>query len=126
MSQPAAGIAWLVDDNQSVRDSTGAFLEAMGYTVRTNASALEFLEGYQQDQSGCLVADYDMPGMTGLELIETLRGRGSRLPVIIITGRGDAGLEQRVLAAGGLKMLYKPVDGLELVDLIEQAMRDAA
>ena len=125
MSKPAVGIAWLVDDNKSVRDSTGAFLEAMGYRVQTHASALEFLEKFVPDQSGCIIADYDMPGMTGLELLETLRRRGSRLPVIIITGRGETSLEQRVLAAGGLKMLYKPVDGLDLADLVETAMRAA-
>jgi FixJ family two-component response regulator len=94
----------------------------MGLSVRTFASALEFLENFPLDQRGCVVADYDMPGMTGLQLIENLRRRGSALPVIIITGRGDAALEQRVKAAGGLKMLYKPVDGLELVGLVEQAL----
>ncbi|MEI9991961.1 MAG: response regulator [Rhizomicrobium sp.] len=126
MSKPAAGTTWLVDDNRSVRDSTGAFLEAIGLTVRTYASALEFLDKFESDRSGCIVADYDMPGMTGLELLETLRRRGSRLPVIIITGRGDAALEQRVLAAGGFRMLHKPIDGLELADLVEQAVSEAA
>ncbi|MEJ0027142.1 MAG: response regulator [Rhizomicrobium sp.] len=125
MFKPGVRTTWLVDDNKSVRDSTGAFLEAMGLAVRTYESALEFLETFQPDQSGCIVADYDMPGMTGLELLETLRRRGSRLPVIIITGRGDATLEQRVLAAGGVRMLHKPIDGLELADLIEKAMQQA-
>ncbi|MEJ0042228.1 MAG: response regulator [Rhizomicrobium sp.] len=64
--------------------------------------------------------------MTGLELLETLRRRGSQLPVIIITGRGDAALEQRVLAAGGFRMLHKPIDGLELAELIEKATQQAA
>jgi len=113
---------WLVDDNESVRDSTGAFLEAMGMAVEAHPSALEFLEKFTPEVHGCVIADYDMPGMTGLQLLETLRRRGDRVPVIIITGRGDAALEQRVQAAGGVKMLYKPVDGLELVTLIEQAL----
>ena len=126
LSNSAVGTAWLVDDNKSVRDSTGAFLEAMGWAVQTYESALDFLHKFDLGWSGCVIADYDMPGMTGLELLETLRRRGSRLPVIIITGRGDAMLEQRVLEAGGFRMLHKPIDGLELADLAEKAMAEAA
>ncbi|MEI9993355.1 MAG: response regulator [Rhizomicrobium sp.] len=126
MTDLADNMVWLVDDNRSVRDSTGAFLEAMGMAVRTHASALDFLAQFDPDARGCVIADYDMPGMTGLELIAVLRGRGSLLPVIVITGRGDAALEQRVVAAGGLTMLNKPVDGLELADLVEKTLLKAA
>jgi len=119
-------ITWVVDDNRSIRDSTGAFLKSMGHTVRTCASAMEFLDEFDFVAGGCLVVDYDMPAMTGLELLELLRDKGNSIPVIVITGRGDSVLEQRVLAAGGLKMLHKPVDGIELADLVERAMQAAA
>ncbi|MEI9884970.1 MAG: response regulator [Rhizomicrobium sp.] len=122
MNNPAGKIAWLVDDNKSVRSSMGAVLHAFGIDVQLCASAAEFLESFDPGTTGCLVADYDMPGMTGLELLETLRARGCTLPVVIITGRGDAALEQRILAAGGLRMLHKPVDSDELFVLIEKAM----
>ncbi len=122
VNTPASRTAWLVDDNKSVRKSMGAVLQASGLDVRLCASAAEFLETCDPRDAGCLIVDYDMPGMTGLELLQTLRARGCALPVVVITGRGDAVLEQRVGAAGGLRMLHKPVDSDELVGLIEKAM----
>ena len=60
---------------------------------------------------GCVLLDLHMPGMTGLELLETLQARGSKVPVIAITGRSDSVLKERAVRAGAVTLLDKPVCG---------------
>ncbi len=124
MSKRAGPFAWIVDDSASVRESMRALLESFGLTVFDHGSAREFLDHFDPDARGCLVADFHMPEITGLELLEMLRARGSDLPVVIITGKGDSLLAEQVVRAGALKMLHKPVDGDELLALLEPLMAD--
>jgi two-component system response regulator FixJ len=125
VSKSADSIIWMVDDAQSVRDSMRAFLEALGRMVRDFPSAREFLDAFDPTQPGVLVVDFHMPEMNGLELLRHLRAEGHDLPVIVITGRGDAALAERVLDAGAMAMLYKPVDGNELAALLEPTAASA-
>lgn len=124
MSQPESPYAWIVDDSRSVRESIRALLESCGLIVMDYASGPEFLDHFDPSARGCLVADFHMPEMTGLELLEAVRARGSALPVIIITGKGDSLLAEQIARAGALKMLHKPVDGDELLALVEPLMAD--
>jgi two-component system response regulator FixJ len=113
---------WIVDDAVSVRKSIGAVLETADIVVRDYGSAREFLADFVPREPGCLIADHHMPDMTGLELLLHLREEGITMPVILITGRGDPVLKQKALKAGAVAALDKPVDGEELITLIESVI----
>lgn len=115
-------VVWIVDDAASVRKSIGAVLETANIQVRDYGSAAEFLADFNPDSPSCLIVDHHMPDMTGLELLLHLRKQGVTVPVIVITGQGDPVLKQKALQAGALTMLHKPVDGDELITLIEGAV----
>jgi FixJ family two-component response regulator len=122
MSKAHRLVVWIVDDAVSVRKSLGAVLETADIIVRDYGSANEFLADFAPAASACLVVDHHMPDMTGLELLLHLRKQGITVPVIVITGKGDAALKARAIAAGAVTMLHKPVDGEELIALIESVM----
>jgi FixJ family two-component response regulator len=119
-------IVHIVDDDDAVRDSMRAFLESFGMAVRDYASAHDFLGTDGAGDEGCLVLDLHMPGMNGLELLEMLRDRGSELPAIVVTGRGDPMLKERARRAGALALLDKPVDEGVLLSTIDRAFVQAA
>src|SRR3546814_6167166 len=75
--------------SSDLRDSLHWLLEANGYRVRGFSGAEEFLNAYEHDQVGVLIADVRMPGMSGLELQEELMARQAPLPIVFITGHGD-------------------------------------
>jgi two-component system response regulator FixJ len=106
-----------VDDDEAVRDSVQVLLESYGMTVRAFGSAEEFL-AHAPSEPACLILDVHMPGMGGVALLEHLRDRSDRLPVIVITGRSDAGLRRRVERAGVAAMLDKPVEDEQLIGAI--------
>lgn len=110
----------VVDDDDAVRDSVRILLESHGLTVRDYASARAFLAD-KAPEKGCLLLDLHMPEMSGLELLENLRADHVGIPVVIMTGRSDAGLRARAQRAGVVAFLDKPVDEDELLDSIESA-----
>lgn len=112
----------IVDDTVSVRKSIGAVLETSDITVRDYGSARDFLADFASPAAGCLIVDHHMPDMTGLELLLHLRREGHTIPVIVITGKGDAALREKAIKAGAVNLLYKPVDGEELITLIESVL----
>lgn len=116
----------MVDDVESVRKSIGAVLETASFSVRDYASADAFLADYQAGTRGCLIVDYNMPEMTGLELLQKLQSERIAPPAIVITGHGNRALEERLRDAGAFAMLEKPVDADELIAVIERALADTS
>jgi len=112
---------FIVDDDSSVRRGLARLLRSAGYRVETFASAREFLEG-DTDRPGCLVLDVRMPGMTGLDLQETLVAAGRRIPIIFITGHGDIPMAVRTMKAGAVDFLAKPFEDRALLDAVELAL----
>jgi FixJ family two-component response regulator len=112
----------VVDDDEAVRDSTRALLESYGIEVCDYASADEFLAGDEVPSQGCVLLDLHMPGMSGLELLETLQNQGSKLSIIAITGRGDPALKERAVRAGAVTLLDKPVADERLLDSLALAL----
>ena len=112
---------FVVDDDDSVRGSLRALLESVGYQVIDYESALDFL-GADESRGSCLLADIRMPKMSGLELQDELVRRGSKLPVIIMTGHGDVPLAVRAMKAGAVDFIEKPFHEDTMLASIEKAM----
>lgn len=116
------GTVFVVDDDEAVRDMLRTLIEADGFKVRTWRTAEAFLADYELPQSGCLVLDLDLPGMDGLELAEMLLARRVRLPIILVSGRGDLLTSSRAKGINALGYLSKPFDNQILIDCIRHAM----
>ncbi len=112
-------LVWIVDDADSVRDSLKAVLETESFDVRDYASASEFLVAYDGRQHGTLILDHHMPGMSGLELLQVLGGGPGVPPAIVITAKNSPELTQQLLAAGAAHVFDKPVDGTDLIAIIQ-------
>lgn len=125
MDNPKASVVHVVDDDEAVRDSTRALLESHGLEVRVYPSATEFLVASPNHSKGCVLLDLHMPGMSGLELLETLQARGSKIPIIAMTGRGDTTLKARAVRAGAVTLLDKPVTQSTLLDTLARALAQA-
>ena len=114
--------AFVVDDDDAVRNSLRLLLKSLGLATQAMASAAEFLQTYQPSQPGCLVLDVRMPGMSGLELQQELNLRGAILPVIFITGHGDIPMAVEAMQQGAFDFLQKPFREQELIDRIQRAL----
>jgi FixJ family two-component response regulator len=115
---------FIVDDDAAVRDSLSLLLSLKGYATAVFACAEDFLRALAPDWRGCVVADIRMPGMSGLEMQQALARHPSGLPVIIITGHGDIAAARQAIKAKAVDFLEKPFDDEQLVDAIEQALRE--
>lgn len=113
---------FVIDDEPSVRKSLERLLRAGGLAVCGCASAHEYLAQYDPDVPGCLVLDLSMPGLTGLELQQTLAARGSTPPIIFLTGRGDVSSSVQAMKRGAVEFLEKPVDEAVLVVAVRGAI----
>lgn len=116
------GTVYVIDDDDAVRDSIRLLLECEGFRVVDFASATEFLRQGPQDRHSCILTDMDMPGMTGIELIEEIRRRDSTIPIIAMTGRPDRVIKKTVEEADGA-LLVKPFRFGEIVATINKALR---
>jgi FixJ family two-component response regulator len=115
----------VVDDDASLRRSVKNLLSSAGFEVETFESAEAFLGASapgQTGQLGCLVLDLRMPGMSGLELVQLLRARGTQLPIAILTAHGEEDAQARCLALGVVAFLTKPFSAEELVRVVTAAL----
>jgi two-component system, LuxR family, response regulator FixJ len=119
---PREPIVFVVDDDPATRDSLRWLLQSVGLRVQTLATAEEFLSTYEAGQAGCLVLDVRMPGMSGLNLQETLVARDITLPVIIITGYAEVPTAVRALKTGAIDFIEKPFNDDVLLDRVRQAI----
>ena len=115
----------LVDDDAAFRRSLVFLLESMGWPVQAHASAADYLDAGLPalDQTGCLLLDVRMPGMSGLELQQALIARGCHLPIVFITGHGDVELVVQAMKRGAFDFLEKPFKDQRLLDVVSAALR---
>jgi len=113
----------VVDDDESVRESLPDLLGEFGFTTRAFSSAQEFLSSGCLDDTGCLILDIAMPGMSGPELYQELKRRGQEIPTIFITGQRDEAVRTRLLKQGAVEFLLKPLNDEALVAAIRTALR---
>jgi FixJ family two-component response regulator len=112
----------IVDDDQSFRDSMRRLLRSLNYAVAVFPSAAEFLASPELASTACLVADIQMPAMTGVELYEHLIETGHAIPTILVTGYPNDGVRQRMLTLGVECYLPKPLEEAVLIDCLRSAV----
>ena len=113
---------YLVDDDEAVRHAVITLLATSGYTVRGFGSAESFLEAVDLSESGVLLLDQRMNGMSGLELQKEIRTRGGDMPIIFITGHGDIPMSVIAMRSGAVTVLEKPFNNRQLIDYIEESL----
>lgn len=113
---------YIVDDDDAVRDSLRALLDARGYAGNGFASADAFLGVASALRPGVLVADIRMPGMDGIEMQEKLIERNLPFPLIVVTGHGDVPLAVRAMKAGAVDFIEKPFSPETILASIEGAL----
>ena len=116
-------VVCIVEDDAAVRNALKFALEVEGLSVRTYDGSVAFLEEQHLPSLGCLVVDYRMPDMDGLELTAALRERGMTGSVIMITGRTNKDLRARAAKLGIHHLLEKPLSDSALIDAIRDAMK---
>jgi FixJ family two-component response regulator len=112
----------VIEDDDSYRGAVQRLLRAAGFSVESFGSAEAFLESGRQHETGCLIADIKMPGMSGLELQSKLDSDHCPIPTIFITAHGDEKMRLQAMRGGAVKFLAKPFDGELLLEAVRVAL----
>lgn len=113
----------IVDDDESVREAIKSLLNSVGLNAEVFASANDFLDSERVEQTGCLILDLSMPGMSGLELQDRLVSSAYKIPIIFITAHtSDSEARNRALQAGALDFLSKPFNEETLLGHVYSAL----
>jgi FixJ family two-component response regulator len=112
----------VVDDDESIRESLPDLLKELGFAVRAFSSAEDFLASDCRDQTGCLVLDVAMPGMSGPELQLELTHRQIKIPIVFITANRDETTRLQLVERGATACLLKPFSEAELLGALNAAL----
>lgn len=118
-----ASLVSIVDDDQFFRESMRRLMRSLGYTVEAFRSAADFLASHRLADTTCLIADVQMPGMTGIDLYRHLTDAGHAVPTILVTAYPDDVEQFRTLTDGVICYLRKPVDEMRLLQCLRAALR---
>lgn len=119
---PEPSIIAVIDDDADVRDATENLLQSFGFDTRAFGSATEFLTSGMAGCTACLVTDLQMPGLSGLDLLNEISRSGRSIPTIIVTAFPDERLRRLCETAGAIGFLSKPFGGDALVQAINRAL----
>lgn len=123
MGLPLAFPVYVVDDDPAVRDWADLVCEDIGIACRAFAGGDEFLAALDELPPGCILLDMRMPRPNGLAVQAELSRRGSRMPVIAMTGYGDVDVAVQSMKLGALDFLEKPFDRRVLGEALERGFR---
>jgi len=112
----------VVDDDESVRESLPDLLGEFGFAARVFSSAEEFLASAYVDETSCLILDFAMPGMSGLELQKQLKLRRREIPIVFITAQREEIVRRQVIELGAIECLFKPFSDAALLAAINSAL----
>jgi FixJ family two-component response regulator len=113
----------VIDDDESFRTALVGLLRSLGYEAQGFTSAVEFINSGEEGSCDCIITDFCMPKMSGLDLIQLLTARGSTVPVIMVTGRPEPGLVAKAAAGGAICLLMKPFEDDALIGYLEKALK---
>jgi FixJ family two-component response regulator len=113
----------VVDDDESLRESLPDLLRELGFAVQAFSSGEEFLASDYVHRTHCLILDIAMPGMSGPDLQRELQLRRQAIPIIFITGHGDASVRPHLIAQGAVDCLFKPFTEAALLGALKTALR---
>lgn len=113
----------IIDDDESVREATTRLLRSLGFIAKGFSSANEFLVSNRAVITSCLIADVQMPEISGLALYGQLVAAGNPIPTVLITAYSDDAIRARALSAGVAAYLVKPFSEKELLDSIDSAIK---
>jgi FixJ family two-component response regulator len=119
---PKRSLVSVVEDDQFFRGSMKRLMRSLGYRVEVFASAADFLASPRLAETACLIADVDMPAMTGVELYRHLIGSGHAIPTILVTAYADDDVRSRALKDGVICCLRKPIDEQHLKQCLHAAL----
>jgi FixJ family two-component response regulator len=115
-------IVAVIDDEESCRNAIHRLLKSAAISAELFESAEAFLDSGQQHETGCLITDIRMPGMSGLDLQSRLNSDRCPIPTIFITAHGDEKMRLQAMRGGAVKFLTKPIDGETLLEAVRAAM----
>jgi FixJ family two-component response regulator len=121
-NQSAEPMVFVVDDDESIRESLSSLFRSVGLRVELFSSAQAFLKHQRPNVPACLVLDVRLPGLSGLELQRELGAHGSAIPIIFITGHGDIPMSVRAMKQGAVEFLTKPFRDQDLLEAVQQAI----
>ena len=123
---PQAPVISIVDDDKFVRESLTRLMKSLGYNAFAHPSADDFLRSPHLQETSCLIADVQMPGMTGVDLFRHLSESGSAIPTIFITAYPNESARARAVRDGVVCYLAKPFKESDLLDGIQLALERKA
>ncbi len=112
----------VLDDEPEMRKALQRLLRSYGFRVETHGRGEDLLASLQAGLPDCIVLDLHMPGISGFDVLATLKSDRIRTPVVVITGHDEPSTEQRVRSSGVVAYFTKPVDESALISAIEQAV----
>jgi FixJ family two-component response regulator len=112
----------VVEDDESYRLAIQRLLKSAGFSARSFQCAEDFLNSGCQQETGCLIADIRMPGMSGLDLQAKLNADHCPIPIIFVTAHGDEKMRLQAMRGGAVKFLAKPFDGAILLEGVRAAL----
>jgi FixJ family two-component response regulator len=110
----------VIDDDLRVCESLVNLFASYGYKAESYLSAEQFLGSGGLSRSSCIIADVQMPHVSGLELLQYVKNSDTSVPVVIITGKPSENTEAFYLERGAIGFFRKPVDGDALVDVVRR------
>ena len=112
----------IIDDDELMQDSLCDLVESTGLVARCFGSAEEFLECDLHCEVGCLIAEIQMPGMSGLELQDRLKEEQCNIPIIFIASSGGARMRIQAMREGAVEFLAEPLDYQLLLKTVAAAL----
>lgn len=120
MPQPV--VISIVDDDEEVREATKGLVRSLGYAAATFGSAEEFLNSERRHDTSCIIADVQMPGLSGVEMQRRLIAEGNPLPMIFVTAFPEDRIRASAMEAGAIGFLSKPFSEEHLIGCLDSAL----